>query len=179
MKIVDIKNYHTIDYKKISSNEFVNIHTGEVKMATEKTNNVRAMNSLRRSFSRLSLIINCNFYGDKSEAFITLSYDYKVTEDKEISRDIDSLWNGFQRKNKEKIPYRCLIIVEYNKYGNPHYHILLKRLDGQNISLEELSQKFLWNKGSRDIRPLYTTDGLSEYLTPFNVRRKRKQIRER
>lgn len=176
VKIIDIKNYHNIDYKKISSNEFVNTQTGEVKTVMDKTNNVRAISSLRKSFSRLSLMINCNFFGDKSEVFITLSYDYKVTEGKEINKDINSVWDSFQRKNKEKIPYRCLIIIEYNRYGNPHYHILLKRLDGQNLSIQELCQKFLWQKGSIDIRPLHTIDGLVEYLNPFNVKRKREQI---
>ncbi len=113
MMVTDIKYSHTISYQKTNKNTFVNINTGEIRTITRDENKNRSIASLYKTFSKLSLLIKCNFFGDKTECFISLSYAKKISDYNEINRDIKNLIAKFRRKNINKVPYRCLVILEY------------------------------------------------------------------
>lgn len=161
----------------MSKNTVLNVQTGETKEVTHNNNGCRSIGSLRKTFTRLSLIINSNYIGNKTECFISLSYGKKVSDFEEVKRDIKNLWARFQRRNRDRIPFRCLILIEYQGNGNPHLHMLLKRLDNCTLTTEYTKKLFDWNRGTIDIQRLYDANGLSEYLNPFIVSTKRERLK--
>lgn len=161
----------------MSKNTVLNVQTGETKKVTHNNNGCRSIGSLRKTFTRLSLIINSNYIGNKTECFISLSYGKKVSDFEEVKRDIKNLWACFQRRNRDRIPFRCLILIEYQGNGNPHLHMLLKRLDNCTLTTEYTKKLFDWNRGTIDIQRLYDANGLSEYLNPFIVSKKKELLR--
>lgn len=171
-----MKYNHSIGYQKTNKNTFVNINTGEIKTITNDENKNRSVASLHKTFSKLSLLIKCNFFGDKTECFISLSYAKKISDYNEINRDVKNLIAKFRRKNINKVPYRCLVILEYQVNGNPHIHILLKRLDNKCLDIKEIENLSLWSKGTFNIKRLYDSHGLADYLNPFFVDKKRKKL---
>ncbi len=177
IQVVDVENQHTIDYKKLSKNTVLNVRTGEVKTITSNKSEKRSIDSIRKTFSKLSLLINCNYFGHRSECFISFSYAHIISGYEELKRDIKNLWARFQRRNKERIPFRCLVLIEYQRNGNPHLHLLLKRLDNCTLTTEYVNSLFSWTKGTIDVQRLYDANGLAEYLNPFIVSKKREQLK--
>ncbi len=177
IQITDVENQHIIGYKRLSKNAILNVRTGEVKEVTNNNNGCRSIDSLRKTFSKLSLLIHSNYYGNKTECFISLSYGSMVSEYEELKRDIKNLWSRFHRRNKERIPFRCLILIEYQQNGNPHLHLLLKRLDGCTLTTEYTKKLLDWSKGTIEAQRLYDANGLAEYLNPFKVSKKRERLR--
>ena len=176
IQITAVENNYNIDYKKLSKNTVLYIRTGKAKKVSHN-NNYRSIGSLRKTFSKLSLLINCNYCGDKSECFISLSYAKKVSDYEELQKDIKNLWARFQRRNKGRTPFRCLVLIEYQINGNPHLHLLLKRLDSCTLTTEYTKKLFDWNKGTIDVQRLYDAKGLAEYLNPFIVSKKKKCLK--
>lgn len=154
---------------------FVNVVTGEMKTAVTNTENVRSIASLRKTFSRLSLLIKSNFYGDKSECFISVSYNRKIYDKKKLNRNIKNIYAKLTRNSD--VPYRCLVILEYQGNGNIHIHTLVKRLDNECLQVKELENLSLWENGTCDIQRLYNSDGLADYLNPFKIHHKRKRLK--
>ncbi len=176
--LITHKSYNSdFNYRKISKTEFVNTKTGELITVDSNNNTYRSISSLRRSFFKLSLLIYSNFFGDKSEVFISLTYNKRTSDYNRLNGDIKNFWAKFQRYNKKPIPYRCLIVIEYQKSGNPHLHLLLKRLDGEAIDLSKDFISKIWNNGSVDIQNLYDVNGLVDYLNPFKVTKKLRSLK--
>lgn len=175
LQITDIKNQSDIPYKKINNQVFLNVETGELKQGIKNSENARSISSLRKTFSRISLLIKSNFNGDKSECFISLSYNRKVSDNKELNRDIKNLYAKLTRNTD--VPYRCLVVLEYQGNGNVHIHILVKRLDNECLYINELEKNSLWENGTCDIQRLYDSDGLADYLNPFKISHKRKRLK--
>ena len=175
LQITDIENQLDIPYRKMDSTTFVNVATGEIKTVMQNTEKMRSISSLRKTFSRLSLLIKSNFYGGKSECFISLSYNKKVSDTKEFNKDIKNFYAKLSRSSN--VPYRCLVVLEYQGNGNIHIHILVKRLDNELLNINELEKLLLWKKGTCNIQRLYDSEGLADYLNPFKIPHKRKRLK--
>lgn len=175
LQITDVAKQISIPYKKIDKQSFVNIETGEVKHLSKNRENVRSISSLQKTFSRLSLLIKSNFYGDKSECFISLSYSKNISDNKEFNRDIKNFYAKLVRNSS--VSYRCLAICEFQKSGNIHMHILARRLDNELLQIRELKRLSLWQHGTCHIQRLYDSEGLADYLNPFKIPHKRERLK--
>lgn len=175
MLVTDKLYNQKIEYVKKSKCEYMNTRTGELKMIDMKNNN-KSIASMRKSVFRMALIINSNFVGGKSEQFITLSYNHKVTESSTVNRDLKNFCSKLKRLIKVEKLFRCIIITEFQNGGNLHFHLLAKRLDGQELSLSKAVVEKLWGKGLVDVQRIYDVHGLSNYLNPFNIETKKKRI---
>lgn len=85
-----------------------------------------------------------------------------------------SLWYVF---NSVFTALNNYLIIEYQGNGNPHLHLLLKRLDNCTLTTEYVNSLLSWDKGTIDIQRLYDANGLSEYLNPFIVSTKRERLK--
>lgn len=174
------KNHNNADvgYKKISDRQYLNTRTGEIKFVDKKMSDTRSVESLRNTYFDLSQLISLNFDGDSSECFITLTYNRKVTEDS-VTKDIKNFWGRFCRFVDDYKLYKAIFVIEYQGLQanyNPHIHMLLKRRDGQKITLSEADVCSLWRSGYTDIRPIFDVDGLINYLSPFRNKRKMSRL---
>ncbi len=52
----------------------------------------------------------------------------------------------------------------------------MKRLDGKCLDIKEIGNLSLWSKGTFNIKRLYDSHGLADYLNPFFVSKKRKKL---
>ena len=165
-----------VGYKKISNNQYVNILNGEIKTIDKSANDIRSINSLRKTFLKLSLLISLNFNGDNSEGFITLTYNRKVTGTDSVTKDIKNFWGRFCRFVDNCKLYKAIFILEYQRNHRPHFHLLLKRIDNKKIPFSKDDIYSLWGSGSIDFQPIYDVDGLINYLSPFHNKQKMKRL---
>ena len=175
MLITSICTRNDVGYRKLSDNAYLNTQTSEIKERKQNKSEYRSVESLRKSFFKLSLLINSNFFGDKSELFITLSYKNEVEADA-LNKDLKNFRNSLFRLCKSLFDFRCLLIIEPQRNGRPHIHALLKRLDGSEMTLSQSDVERIWKHGSCDIKHIYDINGLAEYLSPFKVKKKRKRL---
>lgn len=136
----------------------------------------RSINSLRKTFSKLSLLIRSNFVGGKSELFIGLTYKDFLSDNQRLRADIKNLGNRIKRIFKD-VSIRCLMILEYQSRGCPHIHIILKRLDNQSLKPYEEKISNVWQFGTVDIQRTYDIDKLADYLNPFKTIKKKECLK--
>ena len=168
-----------VGYKKLSNNQYLNTATGEIKTIDKSANDIRSIESLRKTFLKLSVLISLNFNGGNSEAFISLTYNRKVTEDDSVTRDIKNLWGRFCRFVDDYKLYKAIFVIEYQGFQanhNPHVHLLLKRTDNKKIPFSKPDIYSLWGNGQVDVQTIYDIDGLIDYLNPFHNNKKLKRL---
>lgn len=179
MLISHKQNGTDVGYKKLSNNQYVNTITGEIKTIDKSANNIRSIESLRKTFLKLSVLISLNFNGGNSETFISLTYNRKVTEEDSVTKDVKNFWGRFCRFVDDYKLYKAIFVIEYQGFQanhNPHVHLLLKRTDNKKISFSEPDIYSLWGNGLVDVQPIYDIDGLIDYLNPFHNKKKRERL---
>lgn len=172
MAVTKCNNISDIPYKKLSENQYLNVSNGQIKTINKSENEIRSVNSVRKTFSMLMNLISHNFYGGSSELFITLTYNRKITETNSVNSDIKNFWSRFCRFVGDSKAYKAVFILEYQLNHNIHLHVLIQRQDGSALYFSELDIKSLWKNGSVDVTPIYDIDGLIEYLNPFRNQKK-------
>src|SRR5699024_3425633 len=93
--------------RKLNSDEYVLLETGEIKEFEKKENRSQSYNSLRQTFKRLRYLINNNFVGNKNELFLTLTYKENMTDPKKLYKDIEKFIKRlrYRFENESTIDY--------------------------------------------------------------------------
>ncbi|WP_084285768.1 hypothetical protein [Alkalicoccus chagannorensis] len=153
--------------QKINSDEYVDISTGEIKEYAHTDNRGQNYNSLRKTFNRLRDLINNNFVGDPNELHITLTY-------KENQTDTTRLYNDFQRMiDKLRYKYKGITTIDYlnviepQKRGAWHCHLLLRFNDVSNIYVSNSDVASMWGKGYVRVQALKNIDNIGAYLSAY------------
>ncbi|WP_134643657.1 rolling circle replication-associated protein [Weissella cibaria] len=152
--------------KKISKTEYVNISTGEIKQfenkAVKRTDNLA---SLRSTFEKMRWIINSNFTGGKSELWITLTYAANMTDEKQLSHDMDVFLKRLKRYVKREIAF--IYIPEPQGRGAWHVHMLVKAVDKKKFYIDPNDLSEIWGHGFVKLRRPTMADNLGAYLTAY------------
>lgn len=155
--------------KKMNSNEYVYLETGEVREFNKTTNRSEGINSLRKTFNRLRELINTNFEGLPNELFVTFTYRGELQTNDTV-RVYDDFRKFMQRlrynfKGKSSIDY--INVLEPHESGNFHFHALLRFNDLPSIYIpnEELAK--IWGNGFVTIRSLKDVDNIGAYVTAY------------
>lgn len=140
--------------------------TGKVYKRRRRKSRTSNKSSIYRTRRILSGLILSNFYGEKNELLITLTYkaSNKLScEDKgdteHSSRDIQNYFLSL-RRFLEKVGvnlnnFKYLWVREPNEDGSFHFHALVKLVSAKTISSKiQEAFKFKWKWGMVDIRPL-------------------------
>lgn len=161
------------NFKKLTGGIWVNTETGEA-VIPEK-HEYKSSESLSKTFKRMRDIITHNFTADNSELFLTLTFDKQITDSKELGKQFKKFWKklNYRQEKDYSPPYRCLAVVEFQQNGNYHFHCLLKRLDGEKLSIPYSVLMKLWDNGTVKSKYIYNKKGLANYLNAFYVRKKR------
>lgn len=129
-------------YHRISKTHYVDSSTGELKEYGINSHDEDIVAWLRRSMTKLRRMIDCNFICDKSELFITLTFETRVTY-----YEARAAFYKFRRSflyHYKDCSY--IMIIEPNENGNWHLHVLVKCFSGSlTIGHSELSS--LWRHG--------------------------------
>jgi len=152
---------HMIKIRKIDSEKYVDMITGEIKSFNKTENRQESINEVRVTLKKLRNLINENFTGHINEKCFTLTY-------KENMRDTKKLYNDFKNFIKKvKIKYGVLdylTIIEPQGRGAWHCHLLLKFKNNPGFIPGEVIEK-LWGHGFVKVKRV--TDYMGEYLDVY------------
>ena len=145
---------------KLPNGYYLNRRTGEVKKYHIHKHGTRLTNlsSVKRAMLQLRYIIESNFFGDKNELFISLTYSKPQTDIKRLKKD----WANFVKKLYRKYPASNLkYIVIFEPQGKLvdekpcfHIHFLLKGL----VNMDKKILYNLWPQGFVDIKSIHYFD---------------------
>jgi hypothetical protein len=164
---VNIISHSLKEYRKISRNQVVNVVTGEIidckVSSTREDNQV----SLRRTIKRLRDLINCNFFGDDNELFITLTYRENMTDYKRLYKDFDRFYKRLRYRFKD-IEFCYISVIEPQERGAWHLHVLLKALNKDYLFIDNDSViSELWGQGFTKTQRLRGVDNVGAYLSSY------------
>ena len=145
---------------KLPNGNYLNRRTGEVKpyQIHEHRSRLFNLNSVKRAMLQLRYIIESNFFGDKNELFISLTYSKPQTDIKRLKKD----WANFVKKLYRKYPDSNLkYIVIFEPQGKLvdekpcfHIHFLLKGL----VNMDKKILYNIWPQGFVDIKSIHYFD---------------------
>jgi hypothetical protein len=153
--------------KKLNSDEYVSLDTGEIKEFEKTENRSQSYNSIRQTFKKLRYLINNNFTGNKNELFLTLTYAENMTDPKRLYKDIEKFVKRLKYHFKDKSSIDYLNVVEPQERGAWHCHILLRFNDLQKIFIPNQEMADLWGHGFVTIKSMKNVDNIGAYLSAY------------
>lgn len=164
---VGIKSDNLINYRKISSDRMVDIRTGEIIECNVSGSREDNIISLKKTISRLRDLINCNFFGDDNELFITLTYRENMTDIKRLYKDFDRFYKKLKYRFKG-IEFCYISVIEPQERGAWHVHLLLKALNKDYLFIDNDSVvSKLWGHGFTKTKRLKGVDNVGAYLSSY------------
>lgn len=161
------KRNNTCHIKKLDSDRYVEIATGEIKDFRKTENRSQGLNSLRQTFKKLRYLINNNFTGSPNELFLTLTYKNQTNDHLQVGKDYDAFLRKLKRRYKDVSTVDALKVLEPHATGNYHMHVLLRfnDLEQAYIPSDELAE--IWGLGFVKIQSLKGVDNIGAYLSAY------------
>lgn len=158
--------------KKISSEEYINMRTGEVcKFETrekESSSRLDSEKSLRKSLKTIRELIATNVTDAKKVRWVTLTYRENMTDTRRLYEDF--------RKFNQRFKYYCAIygmdcyeyicVAEPQKRGAWHLHVFyIWDRDAPFIHNRTLAR--IWSHGFVTIKALYKIENIAGYFQAY------------
>jgi hypothetical protein len=165
---VDPKEIPTVAIGKNASGnlEYVDKRTGEIIEAKRSETRGAAMSEkeLRKSFRKMREIANANFFGDRNEIMVTLTYKENMQDSKKLYKDMEK----FVKKAKRALgEIKYLAAVEPQERGAWHAHMLIKQLNAHSTYWPASDVADLWGHGYVKVTRLQKVDNVGAYLTAY------------
>lgn len=154
--------------RKLNKDEMLNVKTGEVVRVhhIESRADPKNYQSLRSTFKRLKRLIGANFYGGKSELWLTLTYkESPMTDPQRLYADFKRFMRRLRRVTGKDLAY--IVVIEPQASGSLHAHILMKTLDKSTLYIENKAVAQAWGQGFVNVRRLKSSDNASAYLMAY------------
>lgn len=163
------KHNSRVNIKKLNEDQYIVLSTGELKNFNKGSNRYDAKNSLRQTFKKLRYLINNNFVGSRNELFVTLTYKENMQDPKLLYSDMDKFIKRLRYYYKDISRIEYINVVEPQKRGAWHCHMLIKFIDLKKIYIENELMSKLWSHGFVNIRSLsnMSIDNIGAYLTAY------------
>ena len=133
---------------------------GRQAVANDEDKEINREKVFKRARTNLRRLINCNVESDSK--FLTLTFKDNVT-------DLDFANNEFKKfimrlnyNFKIKVKYSC--VVEFQKRGAIHYHVILYNLSGK-VDLNKLSD--IWGHGFIKLNKIKGVDNVGAYICKY------------
>lgn len=161
--------YSPYDFKclKMSGSTYLNQRTGEILDYSRTDDNTKSLDSMRKAFKRLNHLIIDNFSGGQSEIFLTLGYEYQMSNVKRLSRDFNLFWRKLKRRYAD---CEYISVAEYKGNKSLHLHILIKSLSNKKLFFDRDLLIKLWGQSDVYIERIPKTkdvERIAKYLNPF------------
>lgn len=154
--------------KKISSNEYIDKRTGEVKEFVHIENRSQAVNEVRKSLGRLRDYINTNVTDVERCKWVTLTYKENMTDTKRLYEDFKK-FNMRMRYllSKDNYKYEYIVAMEPQGRGAWHAHVLMI-FDCKAPYIDNDIMAKTWGHGFTSTKKLdKNIDNLGAYLTAY------------
>lgn len=157
--------------KKISTDEYLVLDTGEVKQFEKTSFRSQGKNSLYQTFKKLRYLINNNFTGAKNELFITLTFEKDEFGWRPLVSDtiyLSKVCKSFQEKLKRTYGHVEFIrVLEPHEDGHAHFHMLIKFVDFDKIFIPNLDLNKIWGLGFVVVNSLKDVDNIGAYVSAY------------
>jgi len=153
--------------KKLDSDTYIDLSTGEIKEFSHSENRQQNYNSLRQTFKKLRYLINNNFVGARNELHIVLTYKENMTDPKRLYSDFDKFFKRLRYKFKKETSVDYLAVVEPQGRGAWHFHVLVRFNDLESIFIKNKDLRELWGNGFVQIKSLKDIDNIGAYLSAY------------
>lgn len=159
-KEINYSKYRPFPTTKLKGNMYVDNSTGELREYNKKP--YRTIESFKKNYKPIVMLMKGYFRGDGSERLITLTYRRLMNDIDRLSKDV----NTFIKKLRKKYPdilYLC--IKEPQRNSSWHAHILVKRSGNISFDISEDEILKMWKKGQKvHVESIYNIDGLCRYF---------------
>lgn len=170
--------FHKNVIKRINKNQYMYLYNtvdhirGEIcdyqKHAKTRKDNYK---SILRAVKKCKDLINANFFAEKNELFITLTYKENMRNPKKMYNDLKNFIRNIKKyfKNQELL---YILVVEPQGRGAWHAHILMKNLSWTDKKnqwyIPKTKIEELWaRKGFVKVEKIETIDDLGTYLSSY------------
>ena len=155
--------------RKLDSERYVDLKTGEIREFERTENRSQGENSLRKTFNRLRELINSNFEGASNELFITLTYrgDLQTNDPKVVYGDFKKFMMRMKYKYKDVSTIDYINVLEPHASGNFHMHVLMRFNDLNNIYIPNKELAEVWGNGFVQIQSLKNVDNIGAYVSAY------------
>lgn len=164
------KQNSTSFIRKLDSDHYTDIRTGEIKEIKHTENRSQGENSLRKTFNRLRELINTNFVGSPNELFVTLTYrgELQTNDTKRIYEDFKNFMKRLKYAYKKSTTIDYINVLEPHASGNFHMHVLLRFNDTDRIDyIRNEYLRDMWGHGFVTIQSLKGVDNIGAYLSAY------------
>lgn len=163
------KMNRTCHIKKLDSDRYFDIETGEIKDFNKSENRSQNLNSLRQTFKKLRYLINNNFVGAKNELFVTLTYrgDLQTSDHLKVGKDYDNFLKRLKRRFKSQTTIDAIRVLEPHASGKWHLHVLFRFNELERIFIPNEVLAELWGNGFVTIQSLEDVDNIGAYVSAY------------
>ena len=145
---------------------------GRQSIASDEDKEINREKVFKRARTNLRRLINCNIESDSK--FLTLTFKDNITDldfaNNEFKKFIKRLNYHFNIKTK----YSC--VVEFQKRGAIHYHVVLYNLNGK-VNLDKLSE--IWGNGFIKLNKINGIDNVGAYVCKYMTKTDDKRLEGR
>ncbi len=173
-KIKDfLGSYDFFDYKTNEGKYLVNeeevtlLNYQEIAKEEERNKKRKAMSSMARTRNNIRRLINAN---TDMTTFLTLTFADNITELKKANR----LFNLFTNRTKTHFPdFKYLAVIEFQKRGAVHYHILCNfdlpefKEKKERFAFERIFARDYWKHGFIKLEEVDHVDNLGAYVCKY------------
>lgn len=163
------KRNDTCHIKKLDSDRYVEISTGEIKDFQKTENRSQGGNSLRQTFKKMRYLINNNFTGSGNELFITLTYrgDLQTTDYIKVGKDYDKFLKRLKYEYKGTSTVDSIKVLEPHQSGKWHMHALLRFNDLDTVYIPNKKLREIWSNGYVTVNSLKNVDNIGAYVSAY------------
>lgn len=148
---------------KISSNEYLDKLTGEIKEYQKTDNRSQSRNELRRTFKRLRDIVNCNVSDPKNCRWVTLTYAENMTDSVKLYRDCEKLIKKLRYRYGK---FEYIQVAEPQGRGAWHIHMVMI-FDKKAPYIDNKDMASIWGHGFTKTQKMDNNDNLGAYLSAY------------
>lgn len=175
---ITVLKYQPHDFKclKLSGGTYLNQRTGEVLDYSSSDDNTKSLDSMRKTFKRLNRLITNNFSGGHSEVFMTLGYEYQMSDTAQLSHDFNLFWRKLKRRYAD---CEYISVAEYKGNKSLHLHILIKSLSDKTLFFDRNLIIKWWRQSDVYIERIPTSkdvERIAKYLNPFTNPKKFRRL---
>lgn len=158
--------------KKLSSDSFLDLRTGEVRDYVKTNNRSQSLRALQRTFKNIRDYVNCNIVNPASARWVTLTYADNMRDPKRLYVDFEGFWKRFKRYCQREFPSlpvpEYLSIVEPQGRGAWHCHCFFIWPDADAPFIPNLDLAGLWRQGYVKIKAVdENNSNMGAYLTAY------------
>ena len=171
--IVEVQYMEKVNTKahirKLDSDSYVDLNTGEIREFEHTENRSQGENSLRKTFNKLRELVRTNFNGSANELFVTLTYrgDLQTNDTKIVYEDFKNFMKRLKYKYKKQTTIDYINVLEPHASGKFHMHALLRFNDLDTIYIPNDDLAKIWGNGFVVIQSLKNVDDIGAYVSAY------------